>query len=102
MPGWECAIEGCGRTFGGVEDLLFHQVRSHQRHDCRICDAAVPEGYFAIRHVLGNHSRAEYVRHYDADSDDIRVREDLISTIEDRVDVPAIRERLQGASATGD
>jgi hypothetical protein len=102
MSGWDCAIDGCGRVFDGVEETIFHQVSEHERHECAVCGAVVPAGYFAIRHVLGEHSRAEYVRHYDADSDAIRAREDLLAAVNEQVDVAALRERLEGANAPGD
>jgi len=101
MPGWECAVAGCGRGFEDPEEVLLHQVREHERHECRVCGAVVPAGYFACKHVLGEHSRAEYVRHYDADSDAIRTREELIESVESQVDVAALRDQLGTPDAGG-
>jgi hypothetical protein len=91
---WTCGIGGCGRTFEGVEALLVHQVEDHERHECAVCGAVVPEGFFAIEHAFENHTRAEYVRAYDADSDDIRARESVKDTVEGAVDVAALKRRL--------
>jgi hypothetical protein len=97
MP-WECAIRSCDRSFGELEGALAHQVREHPRHECRVCGAVVPEGLFAIRHAFGEHTRAEYVRYYDADADEIRRREQLLGTVEQQVDVSALRERIDEAT----
>lgn len=94
MPGWECAIGDCSAVYGDVTDLLAHQITEHGRHECRVCNAVVPEGFFAIAHFFDAHTRADYVRAYDADSDDIRVREDVKAAVEDAADVAAVRERL--------
>lgn len=101
MPGWECAIAGCGSTFESVEDALVHQVQSHERCECRVCGTVVPEGFFAIQHAFDEHTRAEYVRAYDADSDHIRRRESVKEAIEGLVDVETLRERL-GATRGGE
>ena len=77
MSPWQCAIRGCGTHFADAEDVLVHQATEHDPHVCEICSAEVPEGYFAIRHALEEHSRAEYVRAYDAGPDDIRERETI-------------------------
>jgi len=100
MPAWECGIRDCGRSFGELEDALVHQVREHPRHECRVCGAVVPEGFFAIRHAFGEHNRAEYVRYYEADSDEIRRREELLRATRDRLDVPALKERIEDATST--
>jgi hypothetical protein len=97
MP-WECAVRSCGRSFGELEGALAHQVREHPRHECRVCGTVVPEGFFAIRHAFEDHNRAEYVRYYDADADEIRRREDLLAAVEERVDVAALRERIEDAT----
>jgi len=94
MTGWECGISGCGATYGDVESLLAHQVGDHERHECDICGTVVPEGFFAIRHVFDEHTRAQFVRAYDADSDDIRARENVKHRIEEEIDVASLRERL--------
>lgn len=94
MTGWECGIEDCGAAFGDVESLLAHQTSEHERHECQVCGTVVPDGFFAIRHVFGEHTRAQFVRAYDADSDDIRLRETVKERIENEVDVAALRDRL--------
>jgi hypothetical protein len=94
MSSWQCAIRGCGANFPDAEDTLVHQATEHDPHVCKICSAEVPEGYFAIRHVLEEHSRAEYVRAYDAGPDDIREREAVRTTVEETVDVRKVAERL--------
>ncbi|MFB6218670.1 MAG: hypothetical protein ABEH77_05745 [Halobacteriaceae archaeon] len=95
MTAWACGIRGCGQAFGELSAAIAHQVRDHERHECRVCGSVVPAGFFAIRHVLGEHTRAEYVRFYDADSDDIRRREELLDAVNERVDATALRERLE-------
>jgi hypothetical protein len=99
MADWECSIRGCGHVSEEVEATLAHQVRDHKRHECRVCGAVVPEGFFAIRHALEEHNRAEYVRHYDADSAAIRRREELLDAVSDRVDVATLRERIEESTA---
>ncbi|MGB9986409.1 DUF7565 family protein [Salarchaeum japonicum] len=94
MTGWACGIGGCDAVFGDVESLLAHQATEHERHECGVCGTVVPDGFFAIRHMFDEHTRAEFVRAYDADSDDIREREDVKNRIEDEVEVAALRERL--------
>jgi len=99
MTGWECAIDGCGRTFGDAESALAHQVESHDAHECQVCGTVVPEGFFAIKHVFEEHTRTDFVRHYDGSPDDIRVREQVKADVEERVDVERLRERLAESSA---
>mgnify|MGYP000368563423 CR=1 FL=1 len=96
MTGWECGISGCGATYGDVESLLAHQVGDHERHECDICGTVVPEGFFAIRHVFDEHTRAQFVRAYDADSDDVRERERVKADIEEIADLDRIVERVDG------
>jgi hypothetical protein len=93
---WECAIAGCNYDTGDIEELLVHQADTHDRHQCQICGTVIPDGYFAIRHVFSEHSRAEYLRNYDADTDDIRVRERILTEIESEADVEAVVQRLGG------
>lgn len=88
MTGWECAIDGCGAAFGSAEELIAHQEGEHAGHECRVCGATVPDGYPAIRHAFGEHTRAEYVRAYDADARAIRVREEMLRTVEPALDGP--------------
>ena len=93
---WECAIDGCEFRSDDAEELLLHQVSTHERHRCAVCGTTVPDGYFAIRHAFTEHSRAEYLRNYEADTDDIRVRETAIKEIEAEADVEAVVRRLEG------
>lgn len=93
---WTCAIEGCGLTTESVEDLLVHQATDHERVECGVCGALVPDGYFAIRHALGQHSRADYVRAYDADADDVRAREEVLAAVEETADVDGVVQRVDG------
>ena len=100
MAPWTCAIGDCSTAFDDLEALVAHQVTDHDPHRCRICDTAVPEGFFAIRHVVEEHTRAEYVRHYDADADDIRLRESIVDEVESVVDEETLRRRLDAADGT--
>lgn len=95
MPSWTCAIGGCAASFDDLEALIAHQVEGHDSHRCQVCEEIVPEGFFAIRHMVEDHSRAEYVRHYDADADDIRHRESLVDAISSTLDVDALHRRLE-------
>lgn len=90
---WECAIGGCGRREGAVEDLLVHQATDHERVPCEICDSIVPDGYFAIRHVL-DHGRAEYLRAYDAAPAAVRYREEVRGEVEAAADLQAVLDQL--------
>ncbi|PSQ44025.1 hypothetical protein BRD07_00825 [Halobacteriales archaeon QS_9_68_42] len=40
------------------------------------------------------HSRVDYLRHYDAGADDVRIRETVIEAVESATDVEAVVERL--------
>ena len=91
---WTCAIEGCGHEAERVEDLLVHQATDHDRHECAVCGEVFPDGYFAIRHAFDEHSRAEYVRAYEADSDDVRHREAVVEAIEAAADIDEVVSRL--------
>lgn len=93
---WECAIAECDFSTGDAEELLVHQAETHDRHQCKICGTVVPDGYFAIRHVFSEHTRAEYLRNYEADTDDIRVREEVLGEIEAEADIESVVERLGG------
>lgn len=101
MDSWTCAIRGCQASFDDLEALIAHQVSGHEPHRCRVCDEVVSEGFFAIRHAVEDHTRAEYVRHYDANADDIRLRESLVDRIEDVVDVESLRQRLEAVDGDG-
>lgn len=94
MTGWHCAIVDCGSTFQTVEGLLAHQVTEHDAHECEVCGEEVPEGYFAIKHGLGEHTRAEYVRAYDGDSAAIREREAVLSDVAEAVDGDVLDDLL--------
>jgi predicted nucleic acid-binding Zn-ribbon protein len=98
---WECAIAGCAFAAESADDLLVHQAEAHERHQCAVCGTVVPDGYFAIRHAFSEHSRAEYLRNYDADTDDIRVREEVIKEVEAAADVEAVIDRLGGNPTQG-
>jgi hypothetical protein len=90
MSDWTCGIAGCAERFGTAEAFLTHQVDDHATCTCAVCGETHPEGFLAIRHAFTEHTRAEYVRAYDADSDDIRLRERLIDTLEEQVDLPSV------------
>jgi hypothetical protein len=94
MSRWRCGIGDCEATFDRAEDAVVHQTASHERHECRVCGTVVPEGYFAIRHAFDEHTRAEYVRAYDASSDDVRVRERTKERIEAVADLQDVFDRL--------
>lgn len=91
---WECAIGDCEYATDDAEKLLVHQARSHERHRCAICGTTVPDGYFAIRHAFSEHSRAEYLRNYEANTDDIRLRETVLTEIEGEANVESVVQRL--------
>ncbi|WP_313692730.1 DUF7565 family protein [Halorarum halobium] len=97
MPRWACAIDGCGDSFDAVEDAIIHQTERHERHECKVCGTVVPDGYFAIRHAFDEHTRAEFVRSYDADSDAVRKRERVKEEIEDEVDIESVVNRIDTA-----
>lgn len=92
---WACAIDGCGYSAEAVEDLLAHQAESHERHQCAVCSTIVPDGYFAIRHAFSEHSRVDYLRHYDAEAADVRRRENVLEAVESAAEVEAVVERLE-------
>ena len=96
MSPWTCGIDDCETTFEDVESVVVHQPREHTRHECKVCGTIVPDGYFAIRHAFDEHTRAEYVRAYDADSAAVRRREDVKREVEEVADLQAIVERLDG------
>lgn len=90
MERWACGIEACGDAFDNVEALIRHQATDHPDCECKVCGETIPAGYPAIQHAFGEHNRAEYVRAYDADSDDIRLRENIIDGISDRIDLSTL------------
>jgi hypothetical protein len=95
MVRWECGIEGDDAAFDRAEDLLVHQATEHDRVECRVCGTVVPDGYFAIRHAFDEHSRAEYVRAYDATAAAVRRREKVKEAIEDAADVREAVDRVE-------
>jgi hypothetical protein len=95
MARWKCAIGGCGEAFDDVEAAIIHQTTEHERVECEVCGAVVPEGYFAIRHAFDEHTRAEYVRAYDADSEAVRERERVKEEIEHEADIQRVVQQLQ-------
>ncbi len=98
MSTWECTIDGCGAQFDRVEDAIVHQTTEHERHECKVCGTVVPDGYLAIRHAFDEHTRAEYVRAYDADSKEVRTREKIKEEIEEGVDFEEVVRRLDGTA----
>jgi len=96
MARWECAIDGDDAVFDRVEDLIVHQATEHDRIECKVCGAVVPDGYFAIRHAFDEHSRADYVRAYDASAADVRRRESVKDDIEDVADIREVVDRIEG------
>src|SRR6056297_2227493 len=99
MTPWRCGIDGCGTQTNSVEELIHHQTTDHKKHECQVCGSIVPDGYFAIRHAFEEHSRAEYVRAYDADSTAVRVREDIKADIEDEANLRDVVEELKRRDA---
>ncbi|MFB6148857.1 MAG: hypothetical protein ABEJ48_04255 [Halobacteriales archaeon] len=99
MTCWACAIAGCGEQFESPADLIRHQVAAHGQNECQICGDHVYEGYLAIRHAFEEHTRAEYVRAYDADSDDIRLRENIKESIEQSVDIQELLREFETDSS---
>ena len=91
---WECGIAGCGAIFEDVEAAIVHQASDHERRECKVCGADIPDGYLAIHHAFTEHSRAEYVRAYGADSKAVRQREALVDDIEALIDRRQIADQL--------
>jgi hypothetical protein len=98
MNSWVCGIAGCGGSFEQPASLIRHQTEHHPDAECLVCGETVPAGYLGIRHVFEEHTRAEFVRAYDADSDDIREREELLELIEEHVDVQQLLGQLEGTA----
>jgi len=97
MAPWECAIAGDEvEAFDRVEDLMVHQATEHERIECKVCGTVVPDGYFAIKHAFDEHSRAEYVRAYDASAAEVRQREKIREAIEEAADIREVVDRLDG------
>ena len=98
MSAWECDIDDCGKQFGSVEDAIVHQTTEHERRECEVCGSVVPDGYFAIKHAFDEHSRAEYVRAYDASAAEVRRREKIKDDIEDVADIREVVDRIDNGS----
>lgn len=94
MTPWACGIEGCGEVFDAAEQLIRHQISDHPTCECAVCGEQLPAGYVAIRHTFDEHTRADYVRAYDADSDDIRHREQVKELVERELDVDGLLDTL--------
>lgn len=99
MSRWKCGVEGCGGRFEDVESVIIHQTVEHERHECKVCGTIVPEGYFAIRHAFDEHTRAEFVRAYEADSTAVRIREDIKSAVEQEADLNNVVQTLREQGA---
>jgi hypothetical protein len=95
MPPWRCGIDGCEATFEAANDAIVHQTTDHERHECRVCGAVVPEGYFAIRHAFEEHTRAEYVRAYEAGAAEVRERELVRQRVEAAADIRRVVDELR-------
>jgi len=95
MAPWKCGIDGDDTEFERVEDLIVHQSTVHDRIECAVCGTVVPDGYFAIRHAFDEHSRAEYVRAYDASAKEVRRRESVKEAVESEADIREVVERLE-------
>ena len=94
MCDWECGIAGCDQIFDIARDLVIHQVKSHDAQQCRVCGKTVPAGFFAIKHVVEQHSRQEYVVNYKADASEIYHREEIKEAVEAKVDIANLREDI--------
>lgn len=95
---WECGITGCDQQFDRIEDLIVHQTEAHERTECQVCGAVVPDGYLAIRHAFEEHSRAQYVRAYDASAEDVRLRERAKELVEQYADLKEVASRIETTS----
>ena len=98
MSPWECAIDGDDKTFERVEDLIVHQSTEHERIECKVCGTVLPDGYFAIRHAFDEHTRAEYVRAYDASAAEVRRREKIKEDIESVADIREVVDRIENGA----
>lgn len=94
---WECGIAGCEQQFDRIEDLVVHQTGDHERTECQVCGAIVPEGYLAIRHAFEEHTRAQYVRAYGASAEDVRLRERSKELVEEYADLNEVATRIDSA-----
>lgn len=95
---WACCIDGCGETFESVEETIIHQAQAHEQHECAICGTVVPDGYLAIRHAFENHTRAEFVRAYDASAEEVRKREEVKRKVDYEADFQQVADQLNAPS----
>jgi len=100
MGPWRCGIGDCGTQTADVEALIHHQTDEHADHECRVCGTVVPDGYLAIRHAFEAHTRAEYVRAYDATSEAVRRRERIKDSIETEIDIDSVMADLDDTDAS--
>ena len=100
MVPWRCGIDDCGKQTVDVEALIRHQTDEHANHECRVCGTVVPDGYLAIRHAFEEHTRAEYVRAYDATSEAVRRREQLKDNVENEIDIDSVMADLADTDAS--
>jgi len=96
MAEWICGIAECEIHFGTIEGLLRHQIKEHPHVSCKVCGEEIPDGIFAIHHVIGVHRRVKYMLAYGANSNDIRYREHIKKLAELEIDIDAIYESLMG------
>ena len=94
MAEWICGISECENSFETIEEILRHQIKDHAHNSCRVCGEKIPDGIFAIRHVIGEHGRREYVLAYGATSSDIRYREYVKRLVESEIDIETTYELL--------
>ena len=98
MSQWRCAIGDCDQAFDDGESLVLHQAREHERHQCHVCNTITYDGYIAIRHAFDEHTRAEYVRAYEANSEAVRQREKIKDLVEQEVDLRTVFDELEKES----
>lgn len=98
--GWGCGISSCSFVGETVTDLITHQTRDHPPHTCKVCQRDVPDGFIAIYHSFEEHSRADYVKAYDASPDDVRHREQVKAIVEQEIDVPALLRQINEENRT--
>ncbi|WP_088901425.1 DUF7565 family protein [Halorubrum lacusprofundi] len=94
MPRWTGGMDGCDAGLDDVVWAIVHPANGHQRHECRVGGTIVPDGYFAIRHAFDEHTRAEFVRAYDADSAAVRRREGIKRDIEREADLQRVVDQM--------
>ncbi len=96
MTAWTCAITGDPpHEFDRVEDLLVHQATEHDRVECAVCGALVPDGYFALRHMFGEHSGEAYRTAYGLSAGELHQREAIKSRVESEADLQEALTRIK-------